>query len=68
MHAMASNDIESHMLESMMTAEECAAAARVSVRSVFYALKRGELRGRKFGKSLRIPQSEVALWLQGRSE
>ena len=56
------------MIETLHTFEECAAAARVSVRTCINEMHRGNLRVRKFGRATRIAASDLAEWLQGRSE
>jgi excisionase family DNA binding protein len=44
---------------AFLTAPEVAAILRLPVSAVYLAVKRGELKSRRFGKHVRIPRSAV---------
>jgi excisionase family DNA binding protein len=49
----------------VLLAEEAAELARISIWALYRAIRRGDLRAVKAGKSLRIMRSELMRWLDG---
>lgn len=55
-------------LERLLTTKEVAEILRISPRTVERLLKRGELKGIRFGRWWRIPPSEVKSFIQKKLE
>lgn len=55
-------------LPDVLTVEEFAAFARIGRRQAYSAVRRGDVYARKIGKSLRIPKSAIARWLDPENE
>jgi excisionase family DNA binding protein len=52
-------------MDRVLTAEEAAALLRVKPRTLYEWLRKGKIRGRKVGRSWRIPEEPLLHWLNG---
>jgi excisionase family DNA binding protein len=49
----------------VLTVDECAQLARIGPKPIYRAIRKGELYGRRIGKSIRVPKRAFGAWLDG---